>query len=78
MVAAGRLYSNGQLMGVKCVKIDYVRAFELFVKAGSSADANALVADLVRRLNAGMVGAEIALRKLESRGYIQLRRIESR
>jgi len=78
MIAAGHLYSYGKWMGVKCVKVDYVRAFELFVKAGSRSDANALVQDLVNKLNAGMVGAEIALKKLESRGYIQLRRVEVR
>ncbi len=30
-------------MGVKCKKVDYVRAFERFSKAESSSDANALV-----------------------------------
>jgi hypothetical protein len=70
MVAAGNLYRHGSWNGVKCVKVDYARAFELYVKGGDRNAANGLLKDLERKANAGMEGARIAIRRLEARGYI--------
>lgn len=70
MVAAGHLYHGGIWAGVKCVKVDYARAFEFYVKGGDRNAAAGLLKDLERKANAGMEGARIALRRLEARGYI--------
>ena len=71
LIAAGNLYWSGMSWnGEKCIRADYARAFELFVKAGDRDRANGLLKDLERRANNGMESARIALRRLEARGYI--------
>lgn len=70
MLAAGSLYQRGSWEGVKCVRVDYARAFELYVKAGDRASALGLLKELERKANSGMESARIALRRLEARGYI--------
>ncbi len=71
MITAGNLYWSGlSWNGEKCIRVDYARAFELFVKAGDRDRANGLLKDLERRANNGMESARIALRRLEARGYI--------
>jgi len=70
MVAAGNLYSRGGWPGVKCVKRDYVRAFELYAKAGARDSINGLLQDLEAKANQGMEYARIGLVKLQARGYI--------
>jgi len=71
MIAAGNLYWSGRSWnGEKCRRVDYARAFELFVKAGDRDRANSVLKDLEGKANNGMESARIALRKLEARGYI--------
>lgn len=78
MIAAGHLYHRGIWAGVKCVKVDYARAFELYVKGGEPGSANALLKELEVKVNAGMEGARIAMRRLEARGYMRVQRVEVR
>lgn len=71
MITAGNLYWSGRSWnGEKCIRVDYARAFELFVKAGDRDRANGMLKSLERKANEGMESARIALRKLEARGYI--------
>lgn len=71
MIAAGNLYWSGRSWnGEKCMRVDYARAFELFVKAGDRDRANGLLKYLEGKANQGMESARIAIRRLEARGYI--------
>lgn len=71
MIAAGNLYWSGRSWnGEKCMRVDYARAFELFVKAGDRDRANGLLKYLEGKANEGMESARIAIRRLEARGYI--------
>lgn len=77
-LAAGHLYRYGKWQGVKCVKVDYARAFEFYVKAGSRGNADALLKELEYKVNAGMASAKIAIERLEARGYIHVDTVEVR
>lgn len=69
MVAAS-LYAGGQHMGVRCIKADYVRAFELWAEIGHRRSMKSAVHDLLQRANAGNAAAASHLRKLEAAGFI--------
>jgi ABC-type hemin transport system substrate-binding protein len=68
---AGLLYFHGKHMGKACVKVDYIRAFELLQKAGASRDAQSLLNMLTDRANTGSPRAQAALRELQKRGWIE-------
>lgn len=70
MVAAGNVYSRSRWSGMKCVKRDYVRAYELYAKAGAQDYINGMLKELEDDANTGMESARIAIRKLEARGYL--------
>ncbi len=78
MIAAGNVYSRGGWPGVKCVKRDYVRAMELYIKAGSQGSINGLIKELEDKANAGMEYARVGLMQLQAHGYIRVDRLEVR
>lgn len=65
MSDAGSLYYHGMRYGKKCVKVDYVRAFDLLRKSGDSMTFNGLLKDLKVRAAAGNPTAINALAKID-------------
>jgi TPR repeat protein len=68
---AGLLYFHGEHMGKPCVKVDYIRAFELLLKAGATRDAQSLLNNLTEKAESGSPKAQAALRELEKRGLVE-------
>ena len=68
---AGLMFFHGKHMGKPCVKVDYIRAFELLLKAGATRDAQSLLNALTTRAESGSPKAQAALRELEKRGLIE-------
>lgn len=71
MFEAGLLYFHGKHMGKPCVKVDYVRSFELLLKAGALRDAQSLLKNLAAKADSGNPKAQAAIRELEKRGIIK-------
>jgi hypothetical protein len=71
MFEAGLLYYHGMYMGKQCVKVDYVRAFELLRKAGAASDFQSLLTNLTEKANAGNPKAKAALEKMDRLGWIE-------
>jgi hypothetical protein len=69
--AAGLLYFHGKHMGKPCVKVDYVRAFDLLLQAGAVRDAQSVLNTLAERANSGSPKAQSAIREFEKRGWIE-------
>jgi len=77
-LAAGNLYLHGGWGGLKCVKVDHVRAVQYYAKAGATGRINDLLQELEYQVNAGQARAKIIMRRLEASGLIRIDRIEMR
>lgn len=64
MVYAARLYFHGMLMGKKCGKVDYVKAFDLLARANDKATAQAFIRILKERASTGNPRAISALKAI--------------
>lgn len=69
-LTAASLYAHGKYKGTRCVKRDYVRAFDLLVEAGKGGSRGAWLKEVIYRANEGNPSAISALRKLEAAGHI--------
>lgn len=64
MSDAGHLYFHGQLMGKKCVEVDYVKALTLTQQAGDMSEYNAFLKTIRERAASGNPLAVKALKTL--------------
>jgi DNA-binding MarR family transcriptional regulator len=69
-MAAG-LYAHGMHMGNRCIKRDYVRAFQLYQEIGATSSMQSILRDLETRASTGSPRAKSHLRKLEKAGLIK-------
>lgn len=66
---AASLYIHGKHMGKKCLKIDYIKAFELYAQAGEPRLIQHTLARLQSKADSGHAGTRFLLRKLKKAGY---------
>ena len=55
---AASLYAHGMHMGNRCIKRDYVKAFEIFIKYGRINAANSILNDIEARARQGNPSAQ--------------------
>jgi hypothetical protein len=58
-------------MGKRCVKVDYLKAFDLLRRAGADRDFQSLLTNLSEKAAGGNPRAVSALAEMERRGWIK-------
>lgn len=73
---AASLYAHGMIMGKRCIKIDYIRAFELYIELGNPGAMQPILQHLLSRANTGNPRAISWLKKLKKAGYINYHQVQ--